>query len=68
MTTETSPMQISAENINAAELASPTATQTTSILEVPILFGVALLVVAATATWLFFVAWFFWRMREWIMG
>ena len=68
MTMETSPGQISAENINAAELASPTATQTTSIMEVPILFGVALLVVAATATWLFFVAWFFWRMREWIMG
>ena len=68
MTPETSPMQISAENINAAELASPTATQTTSIMEVPILFGVALLVVAATAGWLFFVAWFFWRMREWIMG
>ena len=67
MTTETSPMQISTENASA-ELTSPAATQTTSIKEVPILYGVALLVVAATAGGLFFVAWLVWRIREWIMG
>ena len=67
MTTETSPMQIATDSMSA-ELTSRTATQPPSTLEVPILFGVALLVVAATAAWVFFVAWFVWRIGEWIMG